>query len=92
MGGHAVMISRDGDDVWDRNFYHLHAFLPIAIPGEFTIPYHDHYKGIPDGHYRIWGQFKHDGKILTFPYEFYYTNPEEMLPCEKQVDPRSFMK
>jgi hypothetical protein len=76
MGGHAVLISAFGDTLKDKVFYHLHAFQPIATAGEFTFPYHDHEKALPEGTYKIWGQFKTRDQILTVPFVFEYEEPE----------------
>lgn len=75
MGGHAILVSETGESLAEKVFYHLHAFLPMSEPGRFTFPYHDHDQPLPDGTYRIWGQFVHQGTILTFPFHFDYVNP-----------------
>lgn len=72
MGGHAVIVGADGKMLRDRVFYHLHAFKPMAHPGKFIFPYHDHFKGMPHGTYKIWGQFKHEDRVLTIPFAFDY--------------------
>lgn len=74
MGGHSILISRN-EVLDDRSFYHLHALLPITTPGEFVFPYHDHQKGMDDGNYRLFMQFKHDNKVRKVYFDFEYTNP-----------------
>ena len=74
MGGHSILISR-AELLKDRSFYHLHALLPVAIPGEYVFPYHDHKKGMDDGDYRIFMQFKHDDKVRKVFFDFEYENP-----------------
>ena len=74
MGGHSILISRD-ESLENRSFYHLHALLPVTTPGEFVFPYHDHQKGMNDGNYRIFMQFKHNDKVRKIYFDFEYTNP-----------------
>lgn len=74
MGGHSVLVSRD-ESLENRSFYHLHALLPVTTPGEFVFPYHDHKKGMNNGNYRIFMQFKHNDKVQKLYFDFEYTNP-----------------
>lgn len=75
MPGHAVLIGTAGDHIDDRVFRHLHAShgdglehgtgsqgrgpdLTFMAMGD-DVP--------PAGMYRLWGQFKHRGRVLTVP-------------------------
>ena len=75
MGGHAILINAE-----NQAFYHLHAFLPMAIAGEFTFPYHDHENPLADGNYMIFGQFKIDQQVFKVSFPFNYTN-SPILKC-----------
>ncbi|MCO4793225.1 MAG: hypothetical protein KC493_05925 [Bacteriovoracaceae bacterium] len=77
MGGHSILLDTDKSILKEKLFYHLHAFLPMSTDGEFVFPYHDHKNALPEGNYKIWGQFKHHGKIFTVPVPFKYTVPED---------------
>ena len=77
MGGHSIILENPQDPEARPKFYHLHAFLPMAVDGEFTFPYHDHKNSFMPGQYRIWGQVKLKGKVLTFTTSFTYTLPEQ---------------
>lgn len=70
MGGHAVLLSAGNVDLDKRRFHHLHAFLPIATPGEFTFPYDSHLPQLNDGDYKIWAQFLYKDQILTINFPF----------------------
>jgi hypothetical protein len=74
MGGHSILISRD-EGLENRSFYHLHALLPVTTPGEFVFPYHDHQKGMNNGNYRIFMQFKHNDRVQKLYFDFEYVNP-----------------
>lgn len=75
MGGHAVLLSASNVDLKDRRFHHLHAFLPIATPGEFTFPYDSHLPQLHDGDYKVWAQFLYKGEILTINFPFHMVLP-----------------
>jgi len=75
MGGHAVLVGLDGEKLEDRTFYHLHSFSPIDEPALFTFPYDNHQEGLPDGEYKIWGQFKQAEQILSFSFGLRFKNP-----------------
>ncbi len=74
MPGHAVLIGAKGATAAERTFRHLHAGHgdhrdrrdPGAGPElSFMVMGYD----VPDpGLYKIWGQFKYRGRILTFPF------------------------
>lgn len=74
MPGHAVLIGAAGATAAERTFRHLHAGHgdhgdrrdPGAGPDlDFMVMGYD----VPDaGRYKIWGQFKYKGRILTFPF------------------------
>ena len=75
MGGHAVLVGLNGEKIEDRTFYHLHSFSPIDEPAFYTFPYDNHQEGLPDGEYKIWGQFKREGQILSFSFGLGFKNP-----------------
>lgn len=77
MGAHSILIDNDHQNLTDKIFYHLHAFLPISTDGEFVFPYHDHKRELPEGRFKIWGQFKREGKVFTVPVSFSYTRPDD---------------
>jgi hypothetical protein len=77
MGAHSILIDNDHQALSDKIFYHLHAFLPISTDGEFVFPYHDHKRELPEGRYKIWGQFKREGKVFTVPVPFTYSRPND---------------
>lgn len=77
MGAHSILIDNDHQNLADKIFYHLHAFLPMSTKGEFVFPYHDHKRELPEGRYKIWGQFKREGKVFTVPVSFSYTRPAD---------------
>ena len=77
MGAHSILIDNDHQNLSNKIFYHLHAFLPISTDGEFVFPYHDHKRELADGRYKIWGQFKRDGKVFTVPVPFTYSRPDD---------------
>ena len=74
MGGHAIMVSEEGE-FEKKAFQHLHSFLPTEPPGEFLFPFHGHMGPLPDGHYKVWVQFRHQGQATTIPIGLQYVNP-----------------
>ncbi|PIP96420.1 MAG: hypothetical protein COW78_01655 [Bdellovibrio sp. CG22_combo_CG10-13_8_21_14_all_39_27] len=82
MGGHAVLLSADDVALKDRRFHHLHAFLPIGTPGEFTFPYDDHLPPLPAGHYKIWSQYLYKGQLVTASFAFEMQIPTFDTKCK----------
>jgi len=83
MGGHAIVISKFGDELADKKFYHMHGFLPMSDKGKFTFPYDNHREGIPDGQFKIWSQVRRNDIVFTFSNTFDYVNPplDEKRKC-----------
>lgn len=76
MPGHAIMIGADGAEAADRSFNHLHSghhghhAQPLLEGAGPDFPFMLHGQMPPDGVYKIWGQFKHEGQVVTFPFVF----------------------
>ena len=75
MGGHAVLISHFGEELSDKEFQHLHAFMPTAADRRFVLPYHNHRRQMPKGDYRVWGQFRRHDRVYTFTFDQAYDHP-----------------
>lgn len=78
MGGHMILLDRFQTNLPDKTFRHLHAFLPMAEPGQFSFPYDHHKPSLTPGEYRAWGQFKHNNIVLTAQFNFQYEPPHEL--------------
>jgi hypothetical protein len=83
MAGHGVLIGASGSGPQDRVFRHMHAGHGGHGDHEATVVRGgDHGSDAPlefmlsgkdvppAGLYRLWGQFKHKGRILTLPFTF----------------------
>lgn len=80
MPGHAILLSAQGASAADKSFRHLHAAMGDPGPGAMHCPPPDAKYGPdlefylrgdeipPPGVYKLWGQFKHAGRVLTFPF------------------------
>jgi hypothetical protein len=68
MGGHLIARSDDG-----ALFAHVHALGPMAPAGLLATGYNYGpdlrfvYTFPEPGHYQIWGQFRHNGQVITVP-------------------------
>ena len=85
MGGHAILISKDDKPLNEKVFRHLHAFIPSADQGKFSFPYDHHLPPLNNGTYKIWGQFKHQGEVMTADFIFNYYEPENHQKTEKII-------
>lgn len=76
MPGHAIMIGAGGGDASSRSFNHLHSghhghpMQPLLGGAGPDFPFMLHGQMPPDGTYKVWGQFKHEGRVVTFPFVF----------------------
>ncbi len=76
MPGHAIMIGAGAGDAASRSFNHLHSghhghhAQPLLEGAGPDFPFMLHGQMPPDGVYKIWGQFKHEGQVVTFPFVF----------------------
>lgn len=81
MGGHGVLIEKSNRPFNEKRFQHLHAFLPIAVKGEFDFPFDAHIDELQSGDYKIWFQLKRYGEVLTLPFAFHYDKPQSLSKC-----------
>jgi hypothetical protein len=84
MPGHAILLSKSGDSGANKVFRHIHAAMGEAkmdpahcakMGADSSLRYGPDLEFYlrdeeipPPGVYKLWGQFKHRGKILTFPF------------------------
>ncbi len=70
---HTVMVSEQGTTATEKHFIHLHAVWPLVDDPETERgPYirmaSDSHVPMREGIYKIWFQFKHQGKVHTIPF------------------------
>jgi hypothetical protein len=71
MAGHAVLMNADAAALDEQEFFHLHAMHDHSAH-HLTFPHFDRGK-MRHRNFKLWGQFKHNGYILTFPFAFHYS-------------------
>lgn len=76
MPGHAILISKAGERAEDKVYYHMHSgmHLPGGTGSGGTGPnvsFMTMGQSMPPGGvYKVWGQFKRQDRVLTFPFVF----------------------
>ncbi len=71
---HAVWVSEGIINFGEANFAHMLGNLPAPTENKLHFKFFDNEKMNP-GKQKIWFQFKHDGKLLNFPFIFEYYPP-----------------
>ena len=70
MGGHGIFMDTvDQVRAEDKLYLHLHASAADES-ASFAFSAYNREGEIPPGVYKMWVQFKHAGKVLTFPFRF----------------------
>lgn len=72
MAGHAMAISYQGDSVGAKTFRHMHAMKMPNKPGILNFILDEMHGGITQGNYKLWLQFKHNERVFTVPFTFYW--------------------
>lgn len=81
MQGHALLVSTNGDSLDSKEFYHIHGMQHgPAGPVMFLWFDREMQKSFnANGRlFKIWSQFKHKGRILTFPMLMDLNGPYEI--------------
>ena len=71
--GHAILVSEQGDTARTKKMLHLHAVWPLLDDPDsphgpdVELAVENHNGPMVSGVYKIWLQFKHQGKVLTVP-------------------------
>lgn len=78
MGGHALIVSERGARAPEKTYLHLHSELPTEA-ANYVFSHFNRGK-LGAGVYKMWAQFKHQGRVLTFPVVFRF-DPAHPADC-----------
>ena len=81
MGGHGLVLSKEGKKAADKSYLHIHAARP-ETGDAFFLSHYDRDEMKP-GLNKFWFQFKHKELILTLPYVFDFTPVPLRTDCEE---------
>ncbi len=74
MTGHAVAVSLAGDSVGSKVFKHMHNMSPHGSSEPLIFNLERTHGSLIDGNYKVWAQFKRDGRVLTLPIVVSFKN------------------